>query len=550
MQDPDSSQPTLRALRSLGDIRPLRRPRGRGAPGRKLFVLIATLGLLAAACSSSPAAKSASTSKSSGKVSSAQAAGAPATLVIDEDQAPATLDPALQYNTESYVVYRNIFDQFLMRNPATNKIEPWIATSWKTVNPTTWVFDIRNGVKFSNGEPLTGQDVAYSINRILNPALNSPQFANFSYIASAVGTTRTVTITTETPSPTLLTYLTTLGIVPETYVQKVGNAYFNLHPIGSGPYTLASWVQGSSVTLAANPHYWGGSPPYPKVVFNAVPADATRLANIESGQANIALQLTPDNAVQLKSNASLKVIATPTERVAYLGLNVLGNTPTKSADVRKAIAYAIDYPALIKNLLSGYAKPVKEVLTPASFGYTTSVAGYTYDPTKAKSLLAASGDPHPVLSFATSPSYPPSVIDAIQANLQAVGMTVNIVNTDQATYLQDVQSPSHNWGSVRYGIWSCSCEDADGTIYPLFHTGSIWSSYSNPSFDAAVNAARSTLNTAARLADYQQAFQILQADVPSIGLWQYYSIRAANKQISWDPGPQQTLFIDQIHWTS
>jgi peptide/nickel transport system substrate-binding protein len=454
----------------------------------------------------------------------------------------------LQYNTESYTVYRNIFDQLVMRDPSSNKIVPWIATSWTTVNPTTWVFQIKQGVTFSDGTPLTGNDVAFSINRILNPALNSPQFANFSYIASAVGTTSTVTITTKTPSPTLLSYLTTLSIVPQAYVQKVGNAAFNLHPIGSGPYILSSWVQGSSVTLAANPNYWAGTPPYKKVVFNAVPSDATRLANIESGQANIALQLTPDDAVQLKSSSTVKVIASPTERVAYLALNVLGNTPTKSLDVRKAIAYAIDYPALITNLLNGYAKPVNEVLTPASFGYTTAVRGYSYDPAKARSLLAASGNPHPVLSFATSPSYPTAVIEAIQANLQAVGMTVNIVNTDQATYLQDVQSPSHNWGSVRYGIWSCSCEDADGTIYPLFHTGSIWSSYSNPAFDAAVSAARSTLDTTTRLADYLKAFQILQADVPGIGLWQYYSIRAVSKQISWVPGPQQTLFVDQIHW--
>ena len=522
------------------------------SPPRKLFAVLATVGFLAAACSSSPSTKSAANTATAGSSSStavsAKTTGAPSTLVIDEDQAPATLDPALQYNTESYTVYRNIFDQLVMRDPSTNKIVPWIATSWSTPNPTTWVFQIKQGVKFSDGTPLTGNDVAFSINRILNPALNSPQFANFSYISSAVGTTSSVTVTTKTPSPTLLTYMTTLSIVPQAYVQKVGNAAFNLHPIGSGPYTLSSWVQGSSVTLVANPSYWAGTPPYAKVVFNSVPSDATRLANIESGQANIALQLTPDDAVQLKSSSTAKVIASPTERVAYLGLNVLGNTPTKSLDVRQAIAYAINYPALINSLLSGYAKPVKEVLTPASFGYTTAVAGYTYNPAKAKSLLAASGNPHPVLSFATSPSYPTAVIEAIQANLQAVGMTVNIVNTDQATYLKDVQSPSHNWGSVRYGIWSCSCEDADGTIYPLFHTGSIWSSYSNPAFDALVNAARSTLDTTTRLADYQKAFQILQADVPGIGLWQYYSIRAVSKQITWDPGPQQTLFVDQIHW--
>lgn len=501
------------------------------------------LGLMATAWSGPASAAAKSTKSGSG-----QGSGAPTKLVIDEDQAPATLDPALQYNTESYTVYRNIFDQLLMRTPKTLKITPWIATSWKSVTPTKWTFQIRKGVEFSNGEPLTAADVAFSLNRILTKSFNSPQYGNFTYISGATATGNAVTITTKSPSPTLLSFLTTLSIVPQAYVQQVGNTAFNLHPIGSGPYTLANWTQGSSVTLAANPHYWGGKPLYKTVVFEAVPSDATRVANIESGQANIAMQLTPDNAVQLSGSATVKVLAYPTERVAYLGLNALGNTPTKSVDIRKAIAYAIDYPSLIKKLESGYAKPVREVLTPASFGYTTAVPGYKYDPKKAKALLAASGDPHPVMTFATSPSYPSTLIQAIQANLQAVGMTVNIVNTTQATYLKKVQSPTHTWGSIRYGVWSCSCLDADGTIYPLFHTGSIWSSWSNSTFDTAVQGARSTLVVAQRRSDYVKAFKVLQKTVPGIGLWQYYSIRAVDKQISWTPGPQQTLFIDQIHW--
>jgi len=520
---------------------------GRGGKSRGILVgMVAGVSVLAAACSSSPSLKAgASTTR---KVAVGHASR-PSTLVIDEDGAPATLDPGLQYNTESYIVYRNIFNQLLARNPVSLKLEPEIATSWKAINPTTWVFDIRKGVYFTNGEPLTGNDVAFSINRILNPSFNSPQYSNFSYIKSAVGTTSQVTITTKTPSPLLLTYLTTLSIVPEAYVKKVGNTYFNLHPIGSGPYELVKWVQGESVTLRANPHYWGGKPLYRKVIFDAVPSDATRVANLESGQANIALELTPENAVQLlKSDPKLKVIAVPTERVAYLAMNTLGDFATKSLDTRKAIAYAIDYPALIKNLLDGYGKPVKEVSTPVAFGYTNSVPGYYYDPTKAKGFLAASGNPHPVLTFRTSPSYPQSVIEAIQANLEAVGMKVKIVTTDQATYLSDIQSPKHNWGAIRYGIWSCSCLDADGTIYPLFHSGSIWSSYSNPAFDAAVDAERSTLNKSARLADFRKAFQILQATVPAVGLWQYYWIAGADKEISWTPGPQQTLFVDQIHW--
>lgn len=505
---------------------------------------VAAMALLLAACGSSTSSSSSSQSTTS---STASKASVPSTLVVDQANSPATLDPGLQYDSDSYYVYRNIFDQLVRRDPTTLKIVPWVASSWSQTNPTTWVFNIRNGIKFSDGTPLTGADVAFSINRILSPSLASPQFANFSTISSATASGQTVTIVTKAPSPTLLTYLTTLSIVPQAYVTKVGNQVFNLHPIGSGPYVLSKWVQGSEVLLTANKNYWAGKPPFPNVKFRTVPSAASRIADLQSGAADIALELSPDNATQIASISSLKVISAPTERIADLYMNSLVG-PTTSLKVRQAIAYAIDYGSIIKNLEHGYAKAVKEVLTPASFGYTNSVPGFQYNPTKAKQLLAASGNPHPTLVFPTSPSFSSAVVQAIQANLQAVGFTVNIVTTNQPTFLKKIQSPTHNWGSIRFGIWSCSCLDADGTIYPLFHTGSIWSSYSNPAFDQLVTAARTTLNTSQRKQDYRQAFAILQKDVPAVGMYQYYTIAGVKKNISWNPGPQETFFIPQIKW--
>ncbi len=539
----------MQSYRAFDFLRRSARIRWRYQPTRRrassigmLAIFTATVSLALAACGST-SSSSATTSGPSTTVKST----APATLIIDQANSPATLDPALQYDTDSYVVYRNIFDQLIRRDPTTLKIIPWVATSWSQTNPTTWVFHIRNGIKFSNGSPLTGADVAFSLNRILNPSFASPQFANFSVVKSATASGQTVTITTTSPSPTLLTYLTTLSIVPEQYVTQVGNQAFNLHPIGSGPYVLSSWIQGSEVLLKANNSYWAGKPPYPDVEFRTVPSAASRVADLQSGAADIALELGPDNATQLKGSAGLKVIAVPTERIADLYMNSLTG-PTASLQVREAIAYAIDYPSIIDNLEQGYAKPVKEVLTPASFGYTNTVPGFQYDPAKAKQLLAAANDPHPNLVFPTSPSFSSAVVQAIQANLEAVGFNVQIVTTNQPTFLKDIQSPTHNWGSIRYGIWSCSCLDADGTIYPLFHTGSIWSSYSNPAFDQLVNNARTTLNTAQRKADYQQAFAILQKDVPAVGLWQYYAIDGVKSNISWNPGPQETFFIPEIKW--
>ncbi|HEX4223641.1 MAG TPA: ABC transporter substrate-binding protein [Pseudonocardiaceae bacterium] len=464
-----------------------------------------------------------------------------AALTVDLASYPASLDPGQQYDTDSYSVYRNIFDQLLHRDATTNKIVPWLATKWTQTDPTTWVFTIRDGVKFTDGTPLTAQDAAFSITRILDPSFASQQNANFSAIASATGSGQQLTIKTKYPSPTLLTYLTTLSVVPMAYVQKVGNAQFNLKPMGSGPYSFVSDIPGSQVVLTRNPDWWGGQPSIKDVTFRAVPDVASRVADLQSGKAQIASELTPDSANQIKN--SLQVLSAPTERVSYLAFNTIDGGPTNNVNVRKAISLAIDYNSLVNNLEGGFAKRVNSVATPLNLGYSTSLPDYTYNPTQAKTLLQQAGAEGQTITMATSPSYDPEIVQAIQANLQDVGLKVQIQNTDQATYLEKVQSPQHNWGSIRFGQWSCSCEDSDGTIYPLFHTGTVWSSYTNPQFDSLVDQARQTLDQSSRNSLYKQAYQLLGQDLPGVGLFQFVAIYGAAKDVRWKPDAQQSFFV-------
>jgi peptide/nickel transport system substrate-binding protein len=489
-----------------------------------------------------------STSGTPGSSGSSSTAGGP-TLTVDLSSYPASLDPGLQYDTESYSAYRNIFDQLLHRNPVNEQVVPWLATSWKQVNATTWTFNIRKGVKFSNGEPLTAADAAFSIERILDPSFASQQEANFSAIASATGSGDTLTIKTKYPSPTLLTYLTTLSVVPEAYVKKVGNAAFNLHPVGSGPYEFVSSIPGSQVVVMRNPNYWGPKPQIASVVFRAVADIATRVADLQSGQAQLADSMTPDGVAQLKS-ANLQVLSTPTERVSYLAFNTMHGGSTDNTTVRKAISEAIDYSALTNDLEKGYASQVNSVLTPLNVGYPKNLPDYQYDPAQAKQLIKQAGAVGQTVIMATSPTYNPTIVQAIQADIQAVGINVKIESTDQATYLEKVQSPSHNWGSIRFGQWSCSCLDADGVAYPLFHTGTIWSSYSNPAFDQLVDKARETLNSSTRLSLYAQAYGILAQDVPGVGLFQVDAIYGASPKLQWKPDAQQDFFVADMKLSS
>jgi peptide/nickel transport system substrate-binding protein len=468
-------------------------------------------------------------------------------LTIDLPNDAATLDPHLQWNTDSYSIYRNIFDNLLTRD-AEGKIVPQIATSWDYLDDTTIEFKIRDGVTFQDGSKLTAEDVAFSIMRIIDPALKSPQLSQFDQIATAEATgPLTVRMTTKSPYPALLAQLVKLSIVPKAYVEKVGDEEFNLKPIGSGPYALAEWQKGVQTNLKAYDAYWRGTPPFATVTFRAVPDVSTRIADLKTGKADLIRDVPPDQTDSVQGDSGTKVLSVPTERVGYLYINAEAG-PTKDVRVRQAIAYAIDREALISALFEGYADPVSIVGAPPVFGYTDQVEGYPYDLEKAKALIKEAGAEGGKVEFLTSPSYNQALVQAIQQMVNDAGLDVEIANSDQATFLKRRQGPADNAGGLAVGAWSCACQDADGIIFPLFRTGSIWAKYSNPAFDALVDDARSTLDEQKRLDDYKQAYEILREDVPGIGLYQAYAIYGASAHLDWMPSANEAMFAFDMSW--
>ena len=477
----------------------------------------------------------------------ALAQGAKDTLSVDLPGEPASLDPHVQWDTDSYHVYRNIFDNLVTRNPD-GKIVPQIAKAWRYENDITLVLDLRTDVRFHDGTPLTVDDVAWSVQRIIDPAFKSPQLSQFNSIvkAEAVGTDK-VRLTTSSPYPALLAQLVKLSIVPRAYVQKVGNEKFNVEPMGSGPYRFVTWQKGVRVTLAANESYWRGRPPFKTVTFQMVPDTATRIANLKTGRADIIRQLNPDDAASLKGESRLQILSGPTERTGYLFINALAG-PTKDVRVRHAIAHAINRQLLIDALLGGYGRPVTILLTPANFGYIEGMKGYPFDPTRARQLLKEAGAEGAEISFYTSPAYDQRLVQAIQQMLQEVGLKVAISQTDQPTFLKRRQGKPEEAGSISLGRWSCACQDADGVIFPLFHSQSLWAKYANPAFDDAVTRARQTLKDDERLRHYREAFAILEQDVPGIGLYQDFAIYAARRELSWKPTANEAFFVMEMKW--
>jgi peptide/nickel transport system substrate-binding protein len=223
---------------------------------------------------------------------------------------------------------------------------------------------------------------------------------------------------------------------------------------------------------------------------------------------------------------------------------------TKDVRVREAAAMAIDKKTLIEALLRGYAKPVNEPLTPASFGFAADIADYGYNPERARALLKEAGvTPQTPVSFLTSPIFDQRVVQALQQMLGDVGINAKISSTDAATYLRLRQGRPDEAGDVSYFRWSCGCEDADGTLFPLFESSSQWAKYKNTDVDKALQAARESLDPKQRLADYHQALTLIHADVPVVPLFQDVVMFAARKQVQFQPTADESFFLFPMRWT-
>lgn len=468
-------------------------------------------------------------------------------FVVDLVNEPSSLDPQKQWNPDSYYVYRNVFDNLLTRDDD-GKIVPQIATKWDYKSPTEIVFTLRDDVKFHDGQPLSAQDVAFSVNRIIDPKFKSPQFSQFNKIKSAaVSGDNEVTVVTDGPYPVLLAQLVKLSIVPKHVVETIGDDAFNAAPVGSGPYKFESWDRGSAVTLSRNDDYWGDKGPFPKVEFRAVPDAATRLADLQAGNADLVVTLDADQAKQLEGSGSGKVLSALTERIAYLKLNPT-LPPLDNPKVRQAVAQAIDKQGIVEGLLGGFDKPATQMANNTYLGYVRDLESLPFDPEAAKKAVEEAGAGKTKLSFATSPVFDQRIVQALAQMLTDAGFDVEIQLTDMATYLKRAQSDPAQQANFAFGRWSCACQDVDGVLFPLLHSSSSWSSLRNAEIDSLLERGRNTLDEKERLEAYTGVSQFVAKEVPLVPLYEAAVLYGAAANLEWKPTANESMFLNRMTW--
>ena len=483
------------------------------------------------------------------------------TVVVVLESSPNNLDPRQGTDAQSERVGGLIFDALVKKDENYN-LRPWLATSWEQPDALTWVFHLRDGVRFQDGRPLEAEDVVWTIESLIEPKLAgliTAKSGAFAAVDRAEARDRlTVVVRMKRPDAGLLFNMSDglFGVVP-----RGAGGDFGLHPVGSGPFRFVSQVQDKEVVLERFEGCWSNreqgtgnreqktgnrdqgtgnrntnnGEKIERVRFEVVPDTITGALELEKGSADAASNvLTPDMVYALRDAPGLETTSGPGSNVWYLNFNV-ADPALRDKRVRQAVAEAMDREAIVAALWRGHAR-LADTLLPAgqwAAAADAELAHYPHDPARAAALLAAAGLPagrdgvRLRLSLKISQDETTRLLAAVlQQQLRAAGIELNIRSAEFGTFYADV---THGAFQMYILKWIGSNEDPD--IYRYMDSsgsfppkGANRGHYVNAQVDALLAKAAAESGPEAevearRRAEYVEVQQILADELPAIPLW-------------------------------
>jgi oligopeptide transport system substrate-binding protein len=465
--------------------------------------------------------------------------GAAVLRLAAADDVP-TLDPALGYDTASWTFEQAIFDTLVRYGDANVELEPDLALSWEiSKDATNLTFHLRRDARFSNGRPVTGADFKYAIERVLRPSTRSKGTEYYRGIVGAedfiAGGARqvsgieipdpyTIVFRLNGPDPIFIHKLTMpfAAAVPREEAEKWGED-FSHHVVGSGAFKLFEWISGQRLVVVRNPYYFAkGLPRLDAVVELMGVNDELEWLKYEAGEIDVST-ITPPEFPRVMKSPTLKALTIKTITVTtdYLGMNCQ-MPPFTDVRVRQAFNYAIDKRKLLA-LLNGRGVVARGVLPPGLPGYTPDVAGYPYDPGKARRLLEEAGvrkDFAPVLWMRADQTML-LLGQSVQQDLALVGIDVALKPVAWGPLLEAIREPRNV--DLFMLAWEADFPDPENFLEVLL-SKQQWGSnndtfFYNPEFDRLLNQAAPIADLARRFELYRKAERIIIAQAPWVFLY-------------------------------
>ncbi|HEY3905576.1 MAG TPA: ABC transporter substrate-binding protein [Streptosporangiaceae bacterium] len=416
--------------------------------------------------------------------SAAQPKGS-STFVVGNTGAVDGMNPYVGLTSIDFEVYGLVYDDLMDYGQTNYAPAPRLATSWSvSKNKLVWTYHIRHGVKWSDGVPLTAADVAYTFQRDTVPG-STEEADNSAYVAnivhSSVKAIGKYTVQMRVTKPTPNMDLLIVSILPkhiwEHVSEKQVSNFPNNNPVGSGPFIVTSFKINQSVTLKANPHYWGGKPGISKLIFQDFTNPSAEAIALKNGSIDFAEGLTASLFNSLKGQPGITLDDAPSGNWDELAFNNgaatvsgkpigNGNPVLRDLNVRRAISYALNKQQLVQHVFLGYAQPATTIIPPIypQYHYTPPPGSqYNFDPKKAGQILTADGwkvGPGGIrvkngkqlklrLYFGTdSPTYTQDA-PYVKAWLTAIGIDVTVTGMSENTETQDIGNGDYDmfiWG--------------------------------------------------------------------------------------------------------
>ncbi len=447
-----------------------------------------------------------------------------------------TLDNTVSSNGETSEVTTQIFNLLVRAKPGETEIEPDLATSW-SVSPDglVWTFKLRKGVTFHDGTPWNAEAAKFNVDRWADEKNPYHTVKGFSYeywddfMAGSFKEARavdpeTLQIVLKKPNAPLVYNLSIISFEfnSPASIKKYGAQGIGLNPVGTGPYKFVEWVRDDHVTMVANPSFFRkGSPKTPRLIMRVIKDNAARFLALKANEIHAMENPNTDDVKVAQSDPNLKVGYRPPFNTGWVRFNI-HNPLFKDRRIREAVAVAINRQAIVQGLYGGYGEVADQHMPPTMWG-RANVKGYSYDPDRAKKLLAEAQYPNG-FSFdfwyipVSRPYFPngKEIGTAIASDLGKVGIRAHLQTEDWATYLKDRKTNKFPMFMIGWIGDNGDPDDWLGFFFPKHDPDNAYLSYDNPTVFDLINKAKVATSQAERAKLYAQAEEMIINDVRDV----------------------------------
>ncbi|MEW6188149.1 MAG: ABC transporter substrate-binding protein [Thermodesulfobacteriota bacterium] len=449
-------------------------------------------------------------------------------------------DPATHFGGQGSLIATTVFESVIDMGVDLASL-PSVAKSWKIAPDWSYIdLDIKPGIKFHNGDPLTAEDVKFSMETNARPELKHVLGVAYKTHIKRIEILdpMKVRVHLNMPSPNLWKKWWWNGaIMPKKYREKVGDAGFADKPVGSGPFKWVDYKQDQFFTLEALPQHHRKTAEFKTLKFVYVPEHATRLAMLQAGEVDIS-QLAGPHIPIIKADPKLRLIQVK---------HILGTTlaycdymfpqeksPFLDIRVREAASLAIDRKAICDKVLFGGAEPWGEVISPYSYGFDPNIKPDPYDPEKAKKLLAEAGYPNGFKTTMNCTSVNKYWIEAIAANLEAVGIKTELKILDGAAYF-DAYMGKKLRGLVTRNSWYDSEQNAGADVQDAYMWGNLWAYVTTKEISDTMMKCMAAFDVKGQAEWGRKLSKVIRESRINMHLWSNHANYGVNQKIvQWD----------------